>query len=761
MSPVARRPSPRRRAIALVGTLVVLLAVGASGYVAMRLARQGRRASDWYYRSQSATNLAHVALRETLTWMQWAYSPERADQSEFLRASLLALADQLEAPTPGARVDLVTMATLAAPAPDGPPPVLLSQVQALAALAPDLRVWAEVVEFQPFDREALGFPQDLREGAITLRLVSEASVGSPVGARVSRRITAENKLKSVNVLPEPFGRFALWVAQAPSSPDDLNFVPMQFLTPESAPAESDSWGSARVQEGQPWPLKIVQPEDLQQAVVAEGGRSLDRQPLADAASGTAALDRAGWVFLGGGKWTLNLAHGFGEDGEAHLLNGHRKRLDSGGGGGAGPEWDQAVSQIAAASQGAGTPCGFAFAPDSEQGIYAVHHGFADAFREITAEGADLTAARSGRKIADEEGLTSGLRLFGDPAAAAPTLVFGDVDGRWVRRSNLVVGLTSTAPGSCPIEGSQHGFGLFRLEDHTSPLREILQAGFPGGDTGTKLVQEPLMRRVGTLLDPRGAGVYLPNGTLSASDPETPPDLPQLTSELAPWLAEQPLPDDLGNVPDPILERMRSNDFDVPGVFTGPMVSEDGGALARYVRDLLFLRSTFQAFPDRALGALLDDHGALRVPGVTAIVPRPDQGPQAELRLPEVTGIEVGGTLLVQGRLVLTGDIRRGGGSQQPLTLVASEIVIEDSVEVVEAALVVYGGPFRFPGGERFTLKGSLAAHSIDWSSLRTPGARRQIVYDPLLDPSDPVVRDRAFQRHFHQDYDLSVDGGGE
>ncbi len=505
-----------------------------------------------------------------------------------------------------------------------------------------------------------GLRPDPRERQYHLFVHATARVGD-----AACHLSWYRSTKLINILPPVVGKFALFVRE----PGALE-----------ANRLADSSDLAGLHDA---PLVI------------RGGGAVGPDPLPPAAVRD-ALDRRGWVFLGGGAcWSLGLSSGGGEPrfADALLRDGWFS-------------WPLDPSE-----------------PLSRKGPFAWYvetRPLGRQWRE--AAGKFALAAFPGRVEA-----TSILHLNGTAADPAPTLVVGNVSRRWALLQGLLLPGTGDAaplpwlsralfegdawPGvksPSTLAAIRDNFGG-RYEAYERRMSDVAEEAYNAG-------LFPLMAFPG---DPFARVVII--------DPAArPPGLP----------------------PPPASQRLRIDgqpaqlgEMAFGSAYT--LLDDEGrewfsagdlGALA----DLSFLRRRVTAaFPDLASlrrGLSRDDAGNLLLPGAVLV-----GGP---VIVEEPLHFANGGLVLVEGAIRLQGEVGVAGGGE-PLSLVSlgGDIDVE-TAGPLGAALIALAGRVSLP--REVSIKGLVAARELGLA-VADPPAARQIEYDDCFDPTAAAARQRAYR----------------
>ena len=719
-----------RRGFNLIGLVLLVLAMVGIGFGLSTLARQAGRSGHWFYHSQIAHDLADAALKQGYYQMTQANSPASAAAAPFLSPELKRIYDAIRSGTAGelTLLDSGSSATL--------PPALAEMLDRLKDFSPSVVVKVTPVDGGPLWTGLLnGVPalDGERQGALSI--VARASVKSPTGIPVERTITLEKVYRVINPCPPLLGRFALYVQERGA--DECNFVPMHF-DPTS--------GNATL-VGNVKPLVIESP--VKGSLVAPGTPNLDRAGFVRALPQTPFLDKQGWVYLGGTSatpWKLRLAHGYTEAGESMLLPGYRSAAPAlfRGDAGENKAWQD---RLIAAFQAASIPCTPSF-PTPAQGLYLAYHGFADNYQQITLDPTLYGAVTSGNgpnaQMDFGTGATSFVRLFGNPDAVSPTLVFGPAFRAMMRRATIF-----TLMG--PIETCQRAgylrLPLYKIDQAPGTLRQILAAAFqsdyPRYGTGP-YEEQPCAVSLAVTLSGGGNGAYLADGTLGQTG--TPAATRTFGSQLIPYLSTI---DPATGLTQAMLDKMVNGDLDADKVYQGNL----GGGFSSFF-EVLKKKLTYEVQPEAFTRRILVGT-TLRVPGVIIL----DQS--SELVLGKIEKVE-GGILITKGAIRLKGDIARDavappGPGGEPLTLVAlnGDITLEAGARNVNCQLVALNGRVKFAGDVEIV--GGVAGKSLDLPSLAAPG-NRKIRYSPDNDPLGP--NGQLLKVYYGGDDKLQVSGAG-
>lgn len=728
-----------RRGINLIGLVLVVLAIAGIGFGLSTLARQAGRSGHWFYHSQIAHDLADAALKQAFFQMTQANSANAVANAQYLKPELQALFDALRNGSTG-ELTLLDSGTSTLP------PALAEMVAKLADFSPQC-----VVKVTPTDGGPLwtgllnGMPalDGERQGALSL--VARAWVKSPTGIPVERTITLEKVYRIINPCPPLLGRFSLFAQERGT--EECNFVPMRF-DPTS--------GNATL-TGNVKPLVLESP--VKGSLVAPGTPNLDRAGFVRALPQGPFLDKQGWVYLGGTSaqpWKLRLAHGYTEAGESMLLPGYKPSAPTPFRGEAG-ENAAFQNRLIQAFQAAGVQCLPSF-PTPAQGLYLTFHGFADNYPQIAVDPLMYDTVWAGSAPTPQmdfgPGTTSFVRLFGNPDAVSPTLVFGPAFRSVMRRATIFALMG-------PIERCQRaGFlrmALFKLEAAQGNLRQILsstfQGDYPKWGTGP-YEDQPFAVSLAVALSGGGNGAYMTDGTLGQTG--TPAATRTYQSQLVPYLANI---DPATGFNQAALDKMVNGDLESDKLFKGNL----GAGFSAFF-EAMKKKLTYEVQPE-AFNRRILVGTTLRVPGVVLI----DQS--AELVLNKVERVE-GGILITKGPIRLKGDIARqpapplgvtaapappANGTLEPLTLVSmtGDIVLEAGARNVDCQLVALNGKVKFAGDVEIT--GGVAGKTLDLQGLAAAG-NRKIKYSPDNDPLGP--NGQLLKVYYGGDDKLQVSGGG-
>lgn len=729
----------RRRGLNLIGLVLVVLAMVGIGFGLSTLARQAGRAGHWFFHSQLAHDLADAALKQGFFQMTQANSEATAGAAEFLSVELKAIYEAIKTGSGGelTLIDSSSSSTL--------PPALVEMLDKLKDFSPSCVVKVTVTDGGPLWTGLLnGIPALEGERQGSLVIVARAAVKSPTGIPVERVITLEKVYRVINPCPPLLGRFSLFVQERGT--EECNFVPMRF-DPTS--------GNATLTGGVK-PLTLEQP--VKGSLVAPGTPNLDRAGFVRGLPTTPFLDQQGWVYLGGtnaAPWKLRLAHGYTEGGESPLLPGYHTAAPTLFRNEAGENraWQD---RFIAAFQAAGLACKPGF-PSPAQGLYLTFHGFADNYPQISIDENLYANVWTGSGPTPQmdfgSGATSFVRLFGNPDAVAPTLVFGPAFRVTMRRASIFTELG-------PIEVCQRaGFlrlPLYKLDQAPANLRQILnstfQGDYPKWGTGP-YEDQPFAVSLAVALSGGGNGAYMTDGTLGQTG--TPAVARTFSSALIPYLATV---DPATGLTQATLDKMVNGDLDSDKVYKGNL----GAGFSAFF-EVLKKKLTYEVQPEAFARRILTGT-TLRVPGVVIL----DQ--QSELVITKVDKVE-GGILITKGPIRIKGDIARGAvtapgvaatppagsATGEPLTLVSlsGDITLEAGARSVDAQLVAMGGKVKFAGDVEII--GGVASKTLDLNGLAV-GATRKLRYsrdnDPLGDNG------KLLKVYYGGDDKVQVSGGG-
>ncbi|NLI78737.1 MAG: hypothetical protein GX442_20145 [Candidatus Riflebacteria bacterium] len=505
-----------------------------------------------------------------------------------------------------------------------------------------------------------GLRPDPRERQYHLFVHATARVGD-----ATCRLCWYRSTKLINILPPVVGKFALFIRE-PGALDANRLADSSDLA------------------------------DLHDApLVVRGGAAIGPGPRPPAAVRD-ALDRRGWVFLGGGaRWALGLSSGGGEPRFADAMM-HDSWFS----------WPLDPSE-----------------PLSRKGDfvwYVETRPLGRQWRE--AAGKFALAAFPGRVER-----SSILNLNGTAADPAPTLVVGNVSRQWA----LIQGLLHPSSGKSA---------------HLPWLSRTLFAGdaWPGVSQGRTITDlrdnfggsyDAYERRMSDVAEePYNAGLFPlmdfpgdPFARVVVIDPAAlPPGLTSLAASQRLRIDGQPaLPGGMAYGSAYTLLDDEGREW-----FSGG----DLGALG----DLSFLRRRVTlAFPDLAglrRGLPRDEAGDLLLPGAVLV-----GGP---VTIEEPLRFANGGLVLVDGTIRLQGEVGVAGGGE-PLSLVSlgGDIEVETAAPL-GAALIALAGRVTLP--REVSVKGLVAARELGLA-VADPPTGRQIEYDDRYDPTTAATRQRAYR----------------
>lgn len=719
-------PAPRR-GINLVGLIVLVLAMVGIGVGMMRLAQQAGRSGHWFHDGQLAHDVADAGLKQMLYQLTRTNSLAAVPQApQELQAALTQVFTAVTGGQAPGTIDLMTKA-------GGYPPAIVSLLKRIKDHAPLVDVELEVkLTMAPstplWDNLLEGVPavQGERKGSISLQ--SKATVKSPIGIPMTRRVILEKGYKVINLVPPVLGRFSLFVQDSPPAADNPNRVPMRF----DQPATGASNGNA-VYDGNARPLVLE--SDVVEPLVAANTKDLDRGRFVGAISDLKFLDKQGWVYLGGtpaAPWKLNLAHGYGEGGESPLVPGFRPLQPTPGPAGFNNGMKTELdAQLAGANQSSTCVADLSGPTD---GLYTVLHGFAENFELISLPtGGNRVVQPGGARspLMDFNDVTpddtSCLRLFGEPERCSPTLVFGPAYRLVMQRAMvwaLIGGFGCNKAGRRP-------FHCFRWGKHGPREERVIAAGFqdlPNYKLFGTYVREdrPFAEALQVVLSAQGNGTYGSTGLLTQSgtggtDKTWSSDLFPLINNFAPATG----------LPPPALDALVQGKLDSPLIYKGAL-----SAGFKAFSEVMQKKLTYELKPD-AFTRLVVTQGKIKVPGAI-LVDQP--GP---LTIPAITKIEEGGILMSQGPITISGDIVHGPppaapALPEPLTIVSlkGDITIAPSVRNIEAMLIALDGQVKFGGAGDITITGGVATKVLDPKTI-VLGGKRKIKYSKDIDPNGP------------------------
>lgn len=717
------RPPAPRRGINLVGLIVLVLAMVGIGVGMMRLAQQAGRSGHWFHDGQLAHDLADAGLKQTLYQLTRTNSLAAVPSAPpELQSALRAVFQAVTGGQSAGSIDLMTKAT-------GYPPAIASLIKRIKDHAPLVEVDLEVkltmapaTPLWPGLLEGVPALQGERKGSI--RLQSKAMVKFPLGIPMTRRVILEKGYKVINLVPPVLGRFSLFVQDSP--PVDPNQVPMKFTQPGTGASD----GNAKV-DSSAYPLVLESP--VKGVLVAPGATVLDRAAFVTSISDTKFLDKQGWVYLGGtaaAPWKLNLAHGYGEYGESPLLPGFRPTTptpfvpDPTGFN------DRIAAEVTSQLAIANSACSANLGGPGD-GLYTVLHGFANNYELISLPTGGERVVQQGGTRADlmkfddvtPDG-TSCFRLFGEPGACSPTLVFGPAKRLVMQRAMvwaLIAGIGCTKAG-------RRRFHCFRWQKHGPREERIIAAGFQSEANyklfGTTVRDDrPFAESLQVVLSAQGNGTYGSMGLLTQSG--TGGTDKTFSSDLLPVLQNfQPAT----GLPPAALTALVNGTLDSPDLYKGNL-----SAAFKAFNAVMEKKLTYYVKPEAFTPAILDS-GKLTVRGAI-LVDQP--GP---LAIPAIIEIKEGGILMTQGPISINGDIVHGTvtppAQPEPLTLVSlkGDITIGAGVRNIEAMLVALDGQVKFAGD--VTITGGIATKVLDPKTI-VQGGKKRIKYSADIDPNGP------------------------
>lgn len=723
----------RRSGFNIVAVVLLASILAVSSLAFMFLAQESGRSSHWFTLSQVAFNVADTGMRESIAHLQDHNDLDRAKRSIHQAEALELLLRGMMKPGQSSEPILLM---------DSADPVTVTtgvraMLDGLVDFSAQVKVSAILLGKDQLGKGVANIQRDPegREQRGKLQLIATGRVKHATGKAVERSIIVEKEyLIQSRTLPL-LGRFALFLSRSPE--EDPNIVETRVIerTGEAAPPSGTQ------------PIVLRQPVsfDFFQEKPARTGPEMvrDQAPVMSSTLDSRFLDRQGWVFLGRDPppagtstqpvWKLNLAHGYRELGESHLLDGYRFQVLYGDD----PGQDAAFRQRFIDSWAQAYSCTTLFPPDVG-GLYHHHHGFATNFELLSLlnhsgrtqddnrQRVKMTSAAFGN------GRTSAFRLFGEPAKVAPTIVFGPAMARFVQRAAV----WNLQDADCSEEGKQSD-GLLQIfelpQDHEDDFSdEVLVPAFAErvDSDGTSVQKIYYMDCISTVLDPRIVGKYDESEDLGvlagAPDPGRAPGS-FVSDVLGPGLG--PLSGPQG-VQGSTLQALWDAKIDAADLYKGDL----GTGLHDFCQ---LLKHKLTYYLDGAKGSptmpsVCLSGRSLRVPGVVMV--------SGDFSLPEIDRVVEGGILGSTGRLTLEGSILgaapAGQAGMEPLTLLAlGDIVIGKDVRVIEAYLVSLKGKIKFQNEGDLVIRGGIAAPAIDLDSLRQNPGAREIQYvgdhDPL------------------------------
>ncbi|MBI2945649.1 MAG: hypothetical protein HYY25_15760 [Candidatus Wallbacteria bacterium] len=661
-----------RKGNVLLLVLLVLAIAGAAAFLANSWLRRRNLSAHRFQHGEVALNLAQGAMAEA---EQRLLAREMLGSGEPAGSQLLT--------RPASRVDWTDV--IACPISEG-----------LAGELPGggvVTVTARLSEFEPLLPAGglHGVQQDAMEKRGKLMLLSEATYGL-----ATRRVIVERDVMVVGLVPPVVTRFSLVCLGEPALPEArLNSLEYDAVR------RSFSLGSPPREAS---PLVVRAPPEGSLAGVAAGGGLASLAPEPSRLKGL--FRQAGWVYLGGAKpWVLNLTLGPGVGNpleEGHLL--------------------RRTEHVVASSAVAGC----------QEKVHLF--GFA-------AGGLDSAMfAGRGLELPGTEGAvpsgTSALRLSGDLARAAPTVVLGRVYRRYLSFSKVRKGSEG------PFESCVFAQDAGDFDRVGGRFRTLTGAGYEAySRMMPRAVVEPYNRSYDFLVTNREssdtARPYL-------IEPGETPAFPasQLTLAL---IGDYLRPEGIGRAfflypgpgagPSPVQLQRPGAQGDTEVVFKG-----DLGRLAGYGDVLRARRVCRSKGPaQRALARFLTQSGGraeLAIPAVAHLG-------AGDLELPALR-VRRGGTLVVDGSITVAGAIEASAGEQLVLASLGGDIRLATTDRVQAALLAPKGRLVLAAGGAE--IAGTVLVASLDNlpEACAGPGPR-SITWDAALDPLDPVTVARSYR----------------
>jgi hypothetical protein len=689
----------RRRGVQLFGLVFLMALLGLTGVAVFRYSRQAGRQAVWFALSQQAYTLADTALKETL---------HALDENNGATGDFADLHQALTSGT-GVGAPLAVMPTA--------PEAVTALRDRLEAEGYESTVTVELTATPPeplWEGSLQGIPAVPGEGRGVIRLVARASVTHAQGLTVRREVRLERGYKIVQARPPLLGRFSLFADRRSVDPNGLEVDVVRGI---NEPVSER--GSSRARGGQR-PLVVRGEVQAPMVPAGTGALQLSRNALTTSGAPQDFLDQQGWVFLGGrnGPWELNLSHGYGEVGQSHLLASYKAPALF---------QDDEAADTALRTRLEGelrsTAC-VALAQGPAYGLQHILHGYAMDYELI---GIDVRRrVRFVDPAGQVDGKSSLLRLWGTPDAVSPTLVFGPVRRRYMRKAYLGVQLTQ-----CQQAGPQ-SMPVYFPEEFPPRARGIIERTFGSAeaieeDGSAVALDEAFLQGLNDVLDDRLSGTLDAQGVLAialqARDALQGPPTPRYTSQLVGELPREGFDE---AAYDPLYQGQLSD----PRVFTGNL---QNGLAAFHAA--LSAKLTFQVSEearDRVLRQQMLRPGPA---GLTLSVPGVVYFPGGDVVLPPIAEVAEGGILVAQGNIVLQGDVLTGGDERLTLVSTEGDVVFEGGGPyAVEAYLVSTRGTVRLPD-QGLTVTGGMAAMELALDDLR--GQEVVVQYDPRYDARLP------------------------
>lgn len=551
----------------------------------------------------------------------------------------------------------------------------------------EVRVTARFLTVAPLMRtQPPGIQADPLEKRGVLELESWARVGS-----AERRFVSRRDFHTLYRLPPVTGRFSLLFGQLEGTAEAANaltYSPRLGLFQRSVSRQLG------------WPL-VVYPYPLDEDPARSPADRFEADPLAP-------MRQGGWVgLLGRTPWLLNLSFGPGD--RSPLEEGYLLRNSE------------------------------AIYPSPRlPGFYekSLRLGYA---RDVTQ--LPMFAAYEAETIPDG---TSLLHLAGDATHRLPPVVLGRAFRRYLSFSKL----------ADRADGAFTSFHGVPEADFSGP-RASFQGVVPGGDYQSyrqvmaRSVVEPYNRSYDFVVTDRetrdAAGRVLPGDT--PWEPRR-----HLTAE-----AVAPYVQSAGGLPGELLypDPARRDEARIGGAVR--LGDEAGVALFEgSLEDLLpSLRESLMA---RAVTELRDAPEEAAADGFARrYLKSPEGGGPRELELPPVLRVQAprlelgplhvrrGGTLLVDGDLVVTGPLTTARGEVLALVSLNGDVIVRDESPVAASLLALQGQVLASERG--LDVRGNLVAARFDPMTWLGGQGLRRVVYDPRLDPARAETRSSQYRIH--------------
>lgn len=770
-----------RKGIAIPMIVVIILLLVVSVFSLNYVSRNLTQWTHNYYLGEEAFNLADAALKETLAGLR-SGDPSVAELKSFidaLKSGNVNLDQAMEARVifsknerdPQGRVKLSDLLKS-----------LMYRVEEEKARVDEFSVIYRLDDVRPIveGQEHEGIRLDPREKLGVLKIVACARL-SQGRLKVTRKVVATMDFKLLSILPPVLSKFLFFVNEPSCSREDLAQVDKAWGG--AANLLKTAFDGPAADENRPLELRNLTRFRCPEAAYC------NKLSLLAGRADDEFLMRQGWIYMGGARQqqgdqflglTLNLSYGsssFGENFHLGFQAGNRPASSTAGTGG---------TCTVDSCYGLATYAFFSRAQSEDLRSFnqRVAQNLIQQFDEkgykyeLASDG-DLPAQQNMRAYCTDwadptvkgrmgwhrhthsqnlplpdrpvaaKPLTSVLKLFGGAEQISPTVVFGRVNRGYVRQIFIYGWLESKPGGSAPLRLARKCYPVVlkraevmeRLRQQNNVEFKFLSKALGGDDLVEKNASGP------------------------ASEPYNLSNRRILSNYCQPWSGGagrdlRSFSVNLGGEKIPVeklgfLDSSTSYSSDQgKELFAGDLKNllKRGGIAALLERKKAFTVNS-EDFPD----VCLELRGAglvfLNARGITKVV-------GSSLELPPVTDCVTrgGGILMVDGDLVLKGNVHVGNG--EPLTLVSlsGNVVIEDGCTRVDAGLVAVEGTLKLPKN-KIHIRGPVAVNELDMASLLGP-EEKVIEYDARFDGSQAATATAALRIYWDPDFHIFVTAAG-